>query len=361
MLKNISGIIFTIVILSGAVLLLGCNTEGNQNPADSATPGWKQIVDLSGEWKFSVGDNMDWATSDFNDDNWEKILVPSSWENQGFHGYDGYAWYRTSFRIPQQYKNRVIYALLGFVDDVDQVYINGKLVGYSGSFPPEYSTAYDVERKYPVPSDLLDFSGNNTIAVRVYDEQLEGGITRGNVGIYTPEYDLENGINLTGRWKFKTGDSLAWKNPGYNDANWNKIIVPGDWEYQGYPDYDGYAWYRRTIKVPEDFKNEKLILVMGKIDDLDEVFVNGKSIGRTGEINNPPQSLGDTYLKLRGYYLNKDDIKYGEDNLIAVRVYDGFRFGGIFEGPLSLVPQKEYIKYWNKIRRGDNFIDKIFE
>ena len=35
----------------------------------------------------------------FDDSEWEKINVPSSWENQGFHGYDGYAWYRTSFKL----------------------------------------------------------------------------------------------------------------------------------------------------------------------------------------------------------------------------------------------------------------------
>ncbi len=34
---------------------------------------------------------------DFDDSKWDKITVPSSWENQGFRGYNGYAWYRVSF------------------------------------------------------------------------------------------------------------------------------------------------------------------------------------------------------------------------------------------------------------------------
>ncbi len=335
----------------------GCQVEGTENPVNKSSQ-WKQVVDLSGVWKFSVGDNPQWASADINDDNWERIEVPSSWENQGFHGYDGYAWYRNTFSIPGKYKNDIVYLFLGFVDDVDQVFINGKQVGFSGSFPPHYETAYNVDRRYPVPASALNFGSVNTIAVRVYDDELEGGILRGNIGFYVPEYAMENGINLVGTWKFRTGDDPEWKEVKYNDEDWADLIVPGYWENQGYPDYDGFAWYRKTVFVPEKYKEERLILVMGKIDDVDEVYINGKLIGSTG--NPETKDMGDNYQKLRGYYLSTDDLKYGDQNLIAVRVYDGFRDGGIYEGPVMIVSQKEYREYWNNIRNGKNFIDKIF-
>src|SRR5512146_1066948 len=124
-IKSVAALSF----IAGLLIITGCNTEGTQHPLDSGSE-WKQIVNLSGNWKFSVGDNFDWSSAGFNDDNWESIEVPSSWENQGFHGYDGYAWYRNTFTIPEKYKGSMIYLFLGYVDDVDQVFINGKQVGY---------------------------------------------------------------------------------------------------------------------------------------------------------------------------------------------------------------------------------------
>jgi sialate O-acetylesterase len=346
-------------VIASLFIITGCNIEGTQDPAGSSdTQEWKQLVNLSGIWKFSVGDNPNWASAVYNDDNWERNKVPSSWENQGFHGYDGYAWYRNTFDVPVKYSNSIIYLFLGFVDDVDQVFINGKQVGYSGSFPPQYMTAYDINRRYPVPTEVLNFTKKNTIAIRVYDEELEGGILRGDIGIYTPEYSFQNGINLVGTWKFRTGDNPAWKENKFNDNEWADLIVPGFWETQGYPDYDGFAWYRKSVFLPEKYKGEKLILVMGKIDDLDEVYINGKLIGSTGNMNTRDDA--DNYLKLRGYYLSGNELRFGEKNLIAVRVYDGFKDGGIYEGPVTLVPQKEYTAYWNRLRNGENIINKIF-
>ncbi len=346
-------------VLSAISLLTagGCQVEGTPNPPNPAAE-WKQVVDLSGIWKFSVGDSPEWAEAGFNDNNWERIEVPSSWENQGFHGYDGYAWYRNTFSIPDRYKNEIMYLFLGFVDDVDQVFINGKQVGFSGSFPPHYESAYDVNRRYPIPSKLLNYGGANTISVRVYDDELEGGILRGDIGLYVPGYSMNNGVNLVGTWKFETGDNPEWKEVNFNDTNWADLIVPGYWENQGFPEYDGFAWYRKTVFVPKKYENVRLILVMGKIDDIDEVYINGKLIGSTGNLE--ARDMGDNYQKLRDYYLSVNDLKYGEDNLIAVRIYDGFKDGGIYEGPVTIVPQKDYREYWNNLRRGNNFIDNLF-
>ncbi len=358
MYSSIIKTVLVVPVIAALFLAAGCSTEGIQPPPVPGPAGWKLAADLKGVWKFSVGDNPEWASAVFQDDNWERIDVPSSWENQGFHGYDGYAWYRNTFEVPDDYKNKTVYLFLGFVDDVDQVFVNGKLIGSSGSFPPHYRTAYDVNRRYPISTEILNFDKKNTIAVRVYDDELEGGILRGDIGLYIPEYSLENGINLVGTWKFKTGDNPAWKGSEINDNNWAEIIVPGYWETQGFPDYDGFAWYRRTVFIPAEYRNEKLMIVLGKVDDIDEVYINGKLVGSTGNMER--KDMGDNYLKLRAYYLSDDNLNYGGKNLVAVRVYDGFKDGGIYEGPVSIVPQKEYIKYWNKLRNDNNFIDKIF-
>ncbi|MBK6679705.1 MAG: hypothetical protein IPG53_06595 [Ignavibacteriales bacterium] len=47
-------------------------------------PGNDKLVDLSINWKFQIGDDSAWSQIDFDDSKWDKITVPSSWENQGF-------------------------------------------------------------------------------------------------------------------------------------------------------------------------------------------------------------------------------------------------------------------------------------
>lgn len=324
-----------------------------------------KIVELKGRWKFSIGDDMERKKPDYDDSNWETVKVPSSWEDEGFHGYNGYAWYRKSFVMPSKAKGKNLILLLGRIDDTDEVYFNNTLIGFSGSFPPNYSSTYNAWRQYPIPEELINFDSNNLIAVRVYDSQLVGGIVEGDIGIVEiPFFD----INLTGIWKFNTSDDPASSKENYDDSKWEKIFVPGYWEYQGYKEYDGYTWYRVKFFVPEKLKGKKLLLIAGKIDDFDETYINGELVGTTGQINNPPKRWNNSkdFDKERVYGIPEGLLRFGSINTIAIRVYDGYRFGGIYQGPVSILTDDNYSKYYRKSRSGKStnfwkeFWDKIF-
>ncbi len=56
--------------------------------------GQDKVRALHGNWKFRLGDNMQWATANFDDSNWDEIYAPSEWENEGFNGYDQYLWHK---------------------------------------------------------------------------------------------------------------------------------------------------------------------------------------------------------------------------------------------------------------------------
>ncbi len=316
-----------------------------------------RVFNLSGYWRFSIGDNAEWKNTGFNDSNWEDIRVPAFWEDKGYHGYDGYAWYRKQFIISDKYLNTQLYVELGYVDDVDETYINGVLIGKSGSFPPAYITSYFSYRKYPIPMGLLK-PGNNVIAVRVFDDEQGGGIVNGEPGIYNYK-SISFAVGLEGYWKFKPANNEEFKNINFDDSKWDEIIVPGFWENQGYKDYDGYAWYRKKFKVSKSIAGQKLVLVMGKIDDYDQVYINGKLVGSTGQISNVDNNLGDSYDKFRGYYLPDNILNANGDNVIAVRVYDGYKDGGIYEGPIGITTQKSYVEFWKK-KEKRSFWDRIF-
>ena len=362
-----------ISVCLGILLLAfyGCNSNDNnqQSSEDKNFFGAidkmlgineKNFINLEGNWRFSIGDDTVWASPDFKDNNWEKIRVPSTWEDQGFHGYNGYAWYRKTFEIPKELIGSNFILNAGFIDDVDQTFINGKLVGMSGGFPPQFVTAYDAHREYYLSKEILK-EGKNTIAIRVYDIQLEGGIIRGAVGLSPVQPDvrhisyLDLDINLSGMWKFNTGDISEWKNTGYDDSQWKEIFVPAFWEAQGYKDYNGFAWYRKSFTLHENLAGKKLVLILGMIDDIDQTFVNGKLVGSVGDWNFDlvPTSFNQNneWETLRGYYIPDNLLQLGKENTISVRVYDGYIDGGIYKGPIGLIAQEKYRAYWKSRKK----------
>jgi len=312
-----------------------------------------KIIDLKGQWKYSIGERKEWILPGYDDNSWATIHVPSSWEDQGFYGYNGFGFYRKSFALSEENKGKTLYLNLGYVDDVDETYINGHKIGSTGSFPPSYITAYNANRVYYIPEEYLNFGGKNTIAVKVYDSYQYGGIVKGEIGIYVSMFDVRLDINLQGIWKFKPGDDFSWKEAGFNDSKWDEIFVPAKWEDQGYRDYDGYSWYRKTFYYKGTFSEETIVLILGKIDDLDQVYINGKLVAGTGELNsqiNRKAYTGEQYKAFRGYFIPTNSLKKNEKNSIAVRVYDGQGAGGIYEGPVGIVTQRKYIDFWNKRR-----------
>jgi hypothetical protein len=305
----------------------------------------KLEINLNKKCLFFIGDNIEYARFNYNDANWEKIKVPEAWENCGYPGYDGFAWYRIHVQISDALKNKLLILQLGMIDDVDQVYFNGELLNGSGRFPPDYQTAYGFTRRYPIPENLIHYGDKNIIAIRVYDHGGEGGIVSGKVGIFSDPSGNNFLMNLSGSWKFSLGDNMDRVEMDYDDSDWKNVMVPMKWEQFGYPDHDGYAWYRKKIVFSQEYSAIKLILVLGKIDDMDEIYFNGVRIGRTGYFPGEEYKGGfNTWDKMRYYFLPPHLIHWNRENIIAVRVYDIWGDGGIYEGPIGIISREQYLK-----------------
>jgi cephalosporin-C deacetylase len=142
---------------------------------------------------------------------------------------------------------------------------------------------------------------------------------------------------LSLKWKFEKGDNLEWSKPGFKDSLWKEIFVGDYWENQGLENYDGFAWYRKTLVIPsklkaEAVKNGGFLLNLAKIDDADETYFNGKQIGHNGEM---PPHYKTAYDALREYNIPVEKILWDKPNTIAVRVYDDGGNGGIKGEPLE--------------------------
>ena len=314
----------------------------------------REAQSLRGLWKFEIGDDARFADPSFDDSKWEEIRVPREWEREGYPGYDGYAWYRLHFAAPEEAREFQMYLVLGQIDDVDEVYLNGHMIGYQGRFPPRYETGYHVPRRYTVPPGLLQLTGDNVLAVRVYDDELAGGIVHGEVGFFYASDQLELALDLSGKWRLFMKDDLRFAESEFDDSAWQQVLVPGIWDGYGNKEFDGTGWYRTRFRVSAKMLEEKLVLVLGRIDDVEEVYLNGKLLGRTGLWSRrrnfgEPEFSGDDWASMRGYFVPPDLLSAEKENVLAVRVYDGMIHGGIWDGPLGLATRREY-RMWSENR-----------
>jgi beta-galactosidase len=167
-----------------------------------AMPREKLLMDFG--WRFHLGD--EWGTGevpinlgvstgpagpDFDDSSWPIVNLPHDWavalpfdqNAPGDHGYkpigpdfpqNDVGWYRRTFTLPADDEGKRIWIEFGGVYRDSLVYVNSCLVGRQ---PRGYSSfRYDI-------TDVVNYGGKNTIAVRVDASKFEGWFYEG-AGIY---------------------------------------------------------------------------------------------------------------------------------------------------------------------------------
>ena len=96
--------------------------------------------------------------------------------------------------------------------------------------------------------------------------------------------------------------------------HWRNIRTGQSWEKQGLS-YDGCAWYRKKIRIPDSW--DKPVLRIGAADEQAWVFCNGKYLGHHDGWN-------------QAFQMELDNVSGGQEAEIAVMVYDSMNMGGIW-------------------------------
>jgi len=125
---------------------------------------------------------------------WKKTPLPQMYEQSAIGNADGIVWYRKDIEVTTAGAGQPATLSLGAIDDNDETYINGTLVGKTNS--------YNTKRLYAVPAGVLK-AGKNTIVVRVND-------TGGGGGFYSTPKELflttaGESIPLAGEWLYRPG------------------------------------------------------------------------------------------------------------------------------------------------------------
>ena len=118
-------------------------------------------------------------------------------------------------------------------------------------------------------------------------------------------------VEVSGNWRFHTGDDLAWAQPGFDDSSWEQLRGDTTWGAQTHPAYVGFAWYRKKIDV--EAAGGPLTILMPPVDDTYELYWNGEKIGASGKV--PPHAHWNAFPRPATFPLPSSS------GVLAVRVW----------------------------------------
>ncbi len=141
-------------LLVFAVLMTGCGSKG--------------IIEIHQGWKYVISDNPDFSSVDFDDSAWESCELPALLSKERKRQV---VWMRRNVVIPDSLKGNELSLYGGKIWDADTMYLNGEVIGISGKEHPDFYSAWNRDRVYHLPKNLIRYGEKNILAVRIYSNQ----------------------------------------------------------------------------------------------------------------------------------------------------------------------------------------------
>ena len=122
---------------------------------------------------------------------------------------------------------------------------------------------------------------------------------------------------ITNAYSLDSGKINGWEKGDFKTSQWSNITMPGMINKVGLGNFDGIIWFKTEFTLPPEMEGKDLILNIGKIDDMDNTWINGIKIGSTSVID-----------KIIKYKISSEIVKKGL-NSITIQVLDHGGNGGI--------------------------------
>ena len=176
-------------------------------------------------------------------------------------------------------------------------------------------------------------------------------------------------IDLSGQWSFGTGeqpvlnDCISLPNSMISAGKGNEITAQTQWTGSTYDSsyyfnpameryrvegnvkfpffltpakhYVGTAWYERTVTIPRSWKKRPVVLFLERPHIETTVFVNGHEVGHQLSLSTPHE------------YDITSFVRFGRENTIRIRVYNGIENVGVGQDSHSVTDQTQ--GNWNGI------------
>jgi GH15 family glucan-1,4-alpha-glucosidase len=138
-------------------------------------------------------------------------------------------------------------------------------------------------------------------------------------------------------WRFATDDKPEYKNASLDDTAWKQVVVPSSDRGR-----EGFGWYRTRFTLPKEMLGKEMVLFAGTIDAVDETYINGTLVGKTGKFATPTSGVESCWDQERMYVFPAGIAR--EENTLAIRMYNEPGIGGIYKGRLALMTRDTYEK-----------------
>ncbi len=141
-------------------------------------------------------------------------------------------------------------------------------------------------------------------------------------------------ISLNKNWLFhpdekNIGVAEKWFSVDFIDSKWDTLDAGNRWENQGYPNLDGFGWYRKKVEIPIEWNGKNVWIKFSGVNDAYKLYVNGNEVSSVGEANISYASK-PSFSEITKY------INYDKTNLIAIQVNDWGNSGGLWQEPIIL-------------------------
>lgn len=194
-------------------------------------------------------------------------------------------------------------------------------------------------------------------------------------------YIPETHVSLNGSWKFFWGSTpqeipATFYETDFNDANWDVIQVPSNWEMLGYgdkmfrnvnapfkvnvpfvpKDYNPTGAYRKTFVLPDDWNGKQVFLRMEKVASASFVWINGREVGYNEGAQEPAEFNITPYLKPGENQIAIHVVKFSDGFYLEGQDY--WRLAGIFDDILLYSSPDNRIYDWQIITDlDDKYVD----
>ncbi len=130
-----------------------------------------------------------------------------------------------------------------------------------------------------------------------------------------PDFQRSQWVNLNGTWEFRFDKEDAGLNNEWGSGQTEfplSITVPFPWgsELSGVENQADIAWYKRTIRIPTEWKGQRVFVVVGACDWLTTGWLDGQKVG----------SFQGGYTPFE--FELTSQVKWGQDQQLVLRVDD---------------------------------------
>jgi len=238
------------------------------------------------------------VSSDFNDSDWEKVVVDWNWDSRLSKSGDEvrFCWYRTEVEVPSGFAGMSLSLDFAEMKEDAYIYINEKFLKVERNTGLNLPFSIDVTRQ-------IKIGEKNNIVIGV------------KAGRWCPLFGLHKSVKLSLRsqcldknWKIcegLSGQREGWYEASCDDSTWDEVDVPVKEEIGR---CGGIVWYRRKVKLetPEGYL-APLRLALKDTTSKALIYFNGVLIGRYADVG--PQE---------DFYIYEDLVK--KENIITIAV-----------------------------------------